>query len=259
MNYQLLIVNDEYEIRTGLANYFPWSDIGFEVAGECGNGREALEFMDSHPIHVILCDIRMPVMDGLELAKELSGRNAGTKIVFLSGYKEFDYVRQALLYRASDYILKPTRFEQIKEVFGKLKHELDEELQPHNTLSAQEPSDIIKSIKRIVQEQLTFVTLESVAKEVYMNPFYISKLFKQKTGENFMDYVTRCRMEKAAKMLGDSLYKTYEISEMAGYSNPKNFARAFKKYYGLTPSEYRSLHLTKGEHGSDEASHPIIP
>ena len=258
MNYQLLSVDDEYEIRTGLSNYFPWDSIGFEVAGECGNGREALDFMTSHTVHAILCDIRMPVMDGLELAKELSQKKSKTKIVFLSGYKDFDYVRQALIYRASDYILKPTRFDQITEVFGKLKHELDAEFLPQETFLAKEPSDIINSIKRIVQEQLSFVTLESVAKEVYMNPFYISKLFKQKTGENFTDYVTKCRMEKAAELLGDSLYKTYEISEIAGYSNPKNFARAFKKYYGVTPSEYRSIHLMKGEHADDAASHPTV-
>ena len=258
MNYQLLIVDDEYEIRTGLSNYFPWNSIGFEVAGECGNGREALDFMENHRIHAILCDIRMPVMDGLELAKELSKKNSKTKIVFLSGYKDFDYVRQALIYRASDYILKPTRFDQITEVFSKLKHELDAQFHPQETLTPKEPSDIINSIKRIVQEQLSFVTLESVAKEVHMNPFYISKLFKQKTGENFTDYVTKCRMEKAAELLSDCLYKTYEISEMAGYSNPKNFARAFKKYYGVTPSEYRCIHLTKGEHGDDAASHPTV-
>ncbi len=252
MNYQLLIVDDEYEIRTGLANYIPWESLGFTVAGKCQNGKEALDFMAEHTVHSVLCDIRMPVMDGLELAKELHSQNSSTKIVFLTGYKDFDYVQQALRYRVFDYVLKPTRFEQISEVFRKIRHELDIEYNSDDLTDKKEPTDIINTIKRIVNEHLANVTLESVSKEIYLNPFYISKLFKQKTGMNFTDYVTKCRMKKAAHLLNDYNCKIYEISETVGYSNPKNFARTFKQYYGTTPSEFRTTVLTKGEFSSHE-------
>ena len=254
MNYQLLIVDDEYEIRTGLANYIPWNTIGFTVAGQCQNGKEALDFIAAHTIHAILCEIRMPIMDGLELAKELYSRRSKIKIVFLTGYKDFEYIQQALRYRAFDYVLKPTRFEQISEVFGNIRHELDKEYGTEEPPEKKEPADMINTIKRIVNEHLDNVTLESVSKEIYMNPFYISKLFKQKTGINFADYVTDCRMKKAVDLLNDYNCRIYEISEAVGYSNPKNFARTFKQYYGITPSEYRTNGLPKGECPSDEPS-----
>lgn len=246
MNYQLLIVDDEYEIRTGLANYIPWDTIGFTVAGQCQNGKEALDFISTHVVHTILCDIRMPIMDGIALAKELNTQNTPIKIVFLTGYKEFEYVQQALRYRVFDYVLKPTHFEQISDVFGKIRQELDKKYQPEHTMVKKEPTDIVNSIKQIINQHLADVTLESVSKEIYLNPFYISKLFKQKTGINFTDYVTECRMKKAAELLNNFNFRIYEISEIVGYSNPKNFARTFKQYYGLSPSDYR-VHLLKKE------------
>ncbi len=252
MNYQLLIVDDEYEIRTGLSNYIPWDTIGFTVAGCCQNGREALDFIKEHKVHAVLTDIRMPVMDGLELARELYETKSPIRVVFLTGFKEFEYIQQALRFRAFDYVLKPTKFEQISEVFGRVHHELDLEFGTAGTPESQKPADIISTIKQIVNEHLDKVTLESVSKEIYMNSFYISKLFKQKTGINFADYVTECRMKKAIELLNDYNNRIYTISESVGYSNPKNFARTFKQYYGITPSEYRAGGRLKGEKDSHE-------
>ncbi|UUZ94754.1 helix-turn-helix transcriptional regulator [Paenibacillus sp. P25] len=74
-----------------------------------------------------------------------------------------------------------------------------------------------------------------------MNPYYLSKYFKSKTGENFSDYLTRIRMNTAAELLKDIKYKTYEVSEMVGYSSAKNFTRTFRKYFGQSPKEFRNM------------------
>ncbi len=71
-----------------------------------------------------------------------------------------------------------------------------------------------------------------------MNPQYVSRLFKEYTGENFHVFLTRIKMEKAAQLLRDVGYLTYEVSELVGYSNPKNFTRTFKKYFGVSPRRY---------------------
>ena len=242
--YRLLIVDDEYEIRTGLANYFPWDTVGFEIAGLCSNGVEALSFIEKQPVHAILCDVKMPVMDGLTFAQTLREKDSSVKLVFLSGYKDFEYVRKALQCNAQDYILKPTQFQEITRVFKKLQHELDlthmPALTPEHT-----PDDLILAIQKIIQEQIDCVTLESVSREVFLSPFYVSKLFKQRTGKNFADYVTECRMKKAAELLCGHSCHTYEISMMVGYSNPNNFTRAFKKFYGVTPSEFKNVDRMK--------------
>lgn len=243
--YKLLIVDDEYEIRMGLSNYFPWSQIGFEVVGQADDGASAYRFIKSQPVDVVLCDIRMPTMSGIDLAKELHKDRAGVKVVLLSGYREFEYARQALEYGVRDYIVKPTQYAKVVQIFSALKKELDASdgrdgeargTRPYGGATAQ----IVELVRDYVQKNYLTATLEDSAKLVYMNPFYLSKYFKNKTGENFSDYLTKVKMQKAAEFLRDVKYKTYEVSSMTGYTNPKNFARAFKKYYGCTPREFRS-------------------
>lgn len=238
--YNILIADDEYEIRTGLANYFPWEDLGFEVIGQCENGKQVLDFLSHNLVHVLLCDIRMPVLNGLEVAKILHSQHSPIRLVFLSGYKDFEYVREALICGACNYILKPTKYRELTSVFQDIKRDLDKEYDPLISAAEQDSDVTIYRIKSIIKGNYSSVTLESVADSICLSPTYVSKLFKQKTGSNFYDYVTACRMRKAAEMLHEGIYKTYEISEQVGYTNPKNFSRAFKKYYGVSPLEYKS-------------------
>ncbi len=244
--YKLVIVDDEAEIRDGLCNYFPWEQLGFEVASQFENGLQALEFIRQNKVDVLLCDIKMPFMNGLELARELKLCNSEVKILLLSGYREFDYARQALEYGVKDYIVKPTKYDELIKVFSKIKMELDKETNQNETFihkpaqGSNYHEKIIMTIKAYLQENFQNATLEEAANLVHMNPFYLSKFFKDKTKENFSDYLIAVRMEKAAQLLNDISYKTYEISELVGYSNPKNFTRTFKKYFGKTPKEFRN-------------------
>ena len=90
-----------------------------------------------------------------------------------------------------------------------------------------------------MERQFATVTLEQVAAAVHMNSNYVSKLFYCKTGQLFSEYLLSVKMKKAAEYLSDIRYRTYEVSELVGYSNTKNFSRAFKSFYGITPKEYR--------------------
>ena len=246
--YQLLIVDDEVAIRNGICNYFPWHDLGFQVAGQCENGRQALEYCLSHSVDVILCDIKMPIMDGLELAQELHQRKLGINMVLLSGYREFEFARQALKYNIKHYILKPTKYEELAEVFVKIKDELDQERSPqpgsgeedNHVKSAGYYDKLIATVKSYITQNYPTATLEKASELVHINPNYLCKLFKNLTGENFSDFLLKIKMKEAAALLRDISYKTYQISELVGYSNPKNFTRTFKKYYGVTPREFRN-------------------
>ncbi len=100
--------------------------------------------------------------------------------------------------------------------------------------------DVIQEAKNYIDANFSEdLSLARVAGKVYMSPTYFSALFKSKTGENFSDYLTRIRMEYAARKLSDHSFKTYEIAGTFGYKNPRYFSEAFKKYYGMTPSEYK--------------------
>jgi len=236
--YKLLLVDDEAEIRNGLSLYFPWHEIGFEITAALDNGRKALEFIHRNHVDVMLCDIMMPIMTGLELAKELHDCRSRLKIILLSGYKDFEYAKQALSYNVKGYIVKPTKYNELYEVFSSLKMELDQE--GPRPVAATFDEKVTAEIKSYVEQHYREVTLEDAAALVHMNPFYVSKYFKEKTGQTFTDYVVQVKMKKAAELLNDIRYKTYEISEMVGYSHAKNFTRTFKKYFGVSPRAYRN-------------------
>lgn len=247
--YKVLIVDDEYEIRKGISNYFPWNETGFEVIGEAENGREALKIIQKKHVDVVLCDIKMPVMTGIQLVQVLYEQHKNVKVVFLSAYKDFEYAKKALVFGVRDYIVKPTKYKDLLNVFIKIKHELDMEQidnQKNETIKDEDVENlhyhdkVIITIKDIVRNNYQNVTLQDVAEKVNMSTSYLSKYFKMKTGENFSDYLFRVKMEKARELLMDIRYKTYEVSELVGYTSPKNFTRSFKKYYGQNPRDFRN-------------------
>ncbi|WP_338075924.1 response regulator transcription factor [Brevibacillus invocatus] len=196
---------------------------------------------------VILCDIQMPVMSGIDVARELHQQNSPVKVVFLSGYREFEYAQQALSYGVKSYIVKPTKYNELENVFRKLKIELDQSKgsQSPSTKVPEEkesaaPETVIAKVKSYLEQNYREATLDDAARLVHMNPYYLSKYFKKKTGENFSDYLIRVKMEKAKEFLMDVNNRTYTISEMVGYSNVKNFTRTFRKYVGKSPREFRN-------------------
>jgi two-component system response regulator YesN len=242
--YKLLIVDDDYEIRNGLCKYFPWTSIGFDVVGNAENGKEAYDFIRKQDVDVILCDIRMPIMSGIDLAAELSIHYSRINVVFFTAHKEFDYAQRAIETGVKRYILKSTNYNELIKAFTAIKQELDQNsgLFPHKAGQEQGSNfneKIIQTIKDYLEKEYRNVTLEDLAKLVHMNSDYLSKFFKKHTGMRFSEYLTQIRMAKAAQFLDQIDYKTYEISEMVGYSNSFNFTRAFKNYYGMTPRDYR--------------------
>jgi YesN/AraC family two-component response regulator len=245
--YKLLVADDEYKIRTGISEFMPWGSIGFEVTGQFENGLSVLEFLKNNHADVIFCDICMPIMNGIELARELYKYHSKVKIVLLSGYREFEYARQAMEYGVKEYIVKPIKYDELIKTFTRIREELDSE-KDRNTSEEPETeiqgfsqqSEIIETIKSYIDCTYDSATLEEAAKLVYMNPYYLGQYFKQKTGENFSEYLTKVKMNKAASLLKNIAYKTYDVSNKIGYRNPKNFARAFKRFYGISPSEFRN-------------------
>ncbi|MDD3277302.1 MAG: response regulator [Lachnospiraceae bacterium] len=105
---KVLIVDDEYIMRRGIRYMMDWESQGFQVVGEASNGKEALDLMEELSPHIVFCDITMPVMDGIDFIHVAHRKYPDVQILILSGYDKFEYVRQALLNGAADYILKPT-------------------------------------------------------------------------------------------------------------------------------------------------------
>lgn len=239
--YQVIIADDEAKIRSGLANLFPWNQLGFEIASVCSNGKEALDFAMENPVDLVLSDIRMPIMDGLELSRLLLPKKP-VKMVFFSGYQDFNYARQAMKNGVSDYLLKPVKYEDLSDCLTRIRETLDMEkglAQPEEeNLSYYEK--IINTVTSYLDQEYQTASLEQAARLVSLSPNYLSRLMKDHSALSFSDYLLKSRMEHAANMLKDIHFKQYEIAYRVGYDNPKNFSRAFHQYFKMTPTQYRN-------------------
>lgn len=133
--YKILIVDDESIVREGIRDTINWEELGFEFAGDCADGREAIEAVNTLQPDVVLTDIYMPFVDGLELARYISEKFPRIKVVILTGYDEFEYAQQAVKLKVYDFLLKPITANELRKILEKMKSDLDKEAKKSEDLS----------------------------------------------------------------------------------------------------------------------------
>ena len=124
--YRMILVDDEDDVRGRIISKIN-PDSGFDIVGKAGNGYDALDLIEEHKPHVVLTDIKMPFIDGIELARIIRRDYPTTKVAFISGYDEFDLARQAIELNVVSYLMKPVTSEEIDTFLTKLKRSLDQE------------------------------------------------------------------------------------------------------------------------------------
>ncbi|TXK78380.1 response regulator [Paenibacillus sp. N3.4] len=125
--YKLVIIDDEPAVRNGLSNYFDWGAFGIELVGQADDGDTGLEMIGRVKPTIVLTDVKMPSMDGIEMSKEIRMRYPGMKIVFVSGHNDADYLRSALQIHAIDYIFKPVKMAELRKVIERVVQDLRSE------------------------------------------------------------------------------------------------------------------------------------
>ncbi|MFC4302317.1 response regulator transcription factor [Cohnella boryungensis] len=150
--YRVMLVDDELEIRSGLKLKIDWSALGYAIEGEAQDGREALALLEREPFDLVLTDIRMPVMSGLELLKQCAENYPRTKVIVLSGYDDFHFVKAALQCGAKDYLLKPVVRSELTAILGKVSGELETERRAH--FSDESARQRITESESVLKEQL---------------------------------------------------------------------------------------------------------
>ena len=245
--YKLIVVDDEEGIRSGVANYFPWASLGIEVAAVCQDGSDALEVLSGTKIDLVLCDVRMPKMDGIRFAEIVRERRYPCKIVFISAHRDFEYARRAIALGVTHYIVKPAGYEELRDVFSGLVEELRAAQAP-DTDGAHlgeaggevgEESTLTARVGLLVARDLRGAKVTRIASDLGMSPNHFSFRFHQETGTTFSRFLIEMRMKRAAELLRRTDMRVYEVSSEVGYLNPKSFIRAFRGYFGVSPSEYR--------------------
>lgn len=131
---KVLIVDDEKLERVLIRKAFDWEKAGFEIIGEADNGEEALEFFSMKEPDIILTDINMPYMDGVQLAEGLRNQSKTCKIVMITGYREFEYARRAIKAGVEDFLLKPINIEELEEIVMRLQNQIEQEKGMHSQL-----------------------------------------------------------------------------------------------------------------------------
>jgi len=179
--YKILIVEDEARMRRALITTIKWGEFGFEVAGEAADGQEGLDEYRRLLPDVVLTDVRMPVMDGIELIKKIIEDDKNVKTIILSGYSEFQYAVKAIEYGVSSYLLKPLEDEKLASIMNQLKSELDEERQ--RFMEEEKLNKYIVDNSRIVMEKL----LNDLIKGTYHNVLKFGNQIGDHTMDN--DYI----------------------------------------------------------------------
>lgn len=133
--YKILIVDDEAVVREGIKNLIHWSEFGFELIGGCKNGKEAIEVIQKSVPDVVITDICMPIMDGMALTKYIADFYPSVKVMLLTGFDEFEYAQQAIKLKVVDFIVKPITAAEFKSILGKVKLDLDREIDNVNSLN----------------------------------------------------------------------------------------------------------------------------
>ena len=236
--YRLIIIDDEPKIAEGMAQLFPWNNIGFEVVQSFFSAKDALNYLREHPVDVVLSDIQMPDMTGLELCRELLSHEEIHTVLF-SSYQNYEYFRSAIQLGVADYLLKPLTYTALTETFSRLKEKLDETRKQETEQPAGYYEDLIRQVDDYILGHLQDATLTRCAKRVSLSPSYLSRIYKDYSGKNFTDRLLELRMQRACELLDNPDHRSYDVAYDVGYDSPNNFSRAFKAFMGCTPSEYR--------------------
>lgn len=365
-----MIVDDMEIMRKELKSLKIWGEsTGFVISEEAKNGQDAIDKLRENRVDLVITDIKMPVMDGVELLKNIIKEELCHYVVFLSEYTEFEYARQALVYGAFDYIVKPVNEENMKNLLLKVKEflnkkklekekikslesELEEKLEiyyapedveellrlfkeidegvieeagnlierigsavDYDLLKLEfvikriitqlikglnenypwldkladmkgfkdvdftallkfshykdkflkivkeffskikkfefgnEMSSMVRNICRIVlQSSEKHITSKIIAEQMFLSQSYLSNIFREKTGISIVEYITMVKMERAKILFKNIEIKNYEVSDLLGYKDVEYFGKIFKKYTGMTPSEYKISNKLKSHY-----------
>lgn len=244
--YRVIVADDDRVIRTNIAQFIDGME-GWQVVKQFDNGKDIIEYIKDNKIEVILTDIKMRQMSGLDVAEYITQNSLDIRVVLLSGYRDFSYAQRAVELEVNSYLTKPIMPSEIKRVFNKIKDELDEQYSKELYIQkSKDASDNIQDEGGIVKKALDYIndnylkniSLRDVANHVYLSENYCGKLLKTSLKIGFTDYIISLRINEAIRLLKLKKYSIKQISEKVGYNDCSYFIRVFKNVTGYTPKKY---------------------
>ena len=255
---RLLIADDEKLEREALADMVSRRFEHEVVIETAENGRKAADTAVLWRAELILMDIEMPGMSGLDAARAVLAQRPGCRVIFVTAYSLFQYAHEAVHLGACDYLLKPVDPDELEasirrairqiETERKLAALAPVEQEPAETEQPEaEPENensqtamVMAQVRQYLEDNYMFdLSLDSVGEILHISPAYLSAQFKKYQKMNFLDCLTELRINAAKELLADPFRSSAEVASMVGYEDASYFARAFKKRTGMTPTQYR--------------------
>lgn len=238
--YSVFIADDEAWIVIGLKKLIEKSGLPFKVVGEANNGVTTLEEVEKVKPDVLFTDIRMPGYTGIEVLEELRKKEIVSKVVFISGYADFEYAQKAVRLKAYDYLLKPIEQEHLNKVLERIAEDFSGDTSKGMEIQEEVSLTVIRQIVNEIQEHYTEnITLTDLAEKYGISTSHLSGLLKNELKLPFSEYIASRRMQKAKELLKDETLSIAQVAEQTGYHDYFYFTRVFKKYVGISPSKYR--------------------
>lgn len=219
----------------------------------CETGTEAIELAKQNSPDIIIMDVRIPELDGISAIEEIRKFLPDACISVLTAYSDFAYAQKAVSLRVFEYLLKPIKPTDFKQVFCRMMEEISKRQESTAEKAAGRNQTPKVERQSFIEDSLIFIrehfkerlTLEAVASKVFVNPKYFSHVFKREMGVSFTEYVIGLKIEYACKLLETTNYHAYRISIECGFSDPSYFNRVFCAQMNMTPQTYRKYAVSQ--------------
>lgn len=233
--YKIVFVDDEFLIVEGLKNIIDWERYNIRIVGTASNAYDGIALVKETNPEILITDIKMKGMDGLEMLSNLKQIGYNGYIIILSGYQEFEYAQKAIENGVYRYLLKPIDIPVLANIIG----DISELLSANKNDIEMFQSELDKAVAYIESHFKEDLSLNKLADMFHFEVSYFSKLLKKRFGMTYTEYVTKLRIDRAKEYLRKTDYVIEKIAYAVGYKDDKHFREMFKKYVGVSPAKYR--------------------
>ncbi len=246
MKYSVVVVEDELLLKENLIKKINSLDMNFEVIASAQTGIQGLELVKQYEPDVLITDIMMPVMNGLDLIREVHQQYPTTDCIIISGFSDFEFAKTAIHYQVTEYLLKPVDIEDLHNILLKLQHKYQLRKESYstvfsdesNTLSPPEIAELLHSY--IIENYRDDIKISQIAEQLNYSSSYMTKLFCQEYDCSPSKFLISIRIQHAKQILRSNQdLSVRQVGEAVGYPEQGYFSRIFKRHTGLSPNEYR--------------------
>lgn len=237
--YKLLICDDEALERIALRKMIEKRYADITVLDDAKTGGEAINSVRRFLPDILLIDIKMPELNGLEAQKKIIEFHPAIKTVIITAYSDFTYAHKAIKYNILDFLLKPVPPLELYTCIDKILEQLHEETAKSKKKEQEALTAVQQAIAYIDAHYSEGLRISDVAERVNLSEKYFSRYFKQQTGLSFTDYLNLRLLKKAKNILIHTKSPIYNIAMELNFSDAAYFTKVFRKYEKLTPSQYR--------------------